>query len=78
MAQDEDAKSYRPPALDTIEDDTKILAFDKLYKMALEHYIEVAENGEGGERDDPHYIYEECMKRCLGKDIFKHYNKLVS
>ncbi len=72
----EDHRLWRPPGLETIDDAAKIKAFDRLYKMSFDHYATVAEDGIGSDEDASHEIYEEVMKRCLGKDIFKHYNRL--
>ena len=54
----------------------KVQAFDKLHKMAMETYNHAKLYGCGG-HDADHYIYEEVMKLCLGKDVFATYNQFV-
>ena len=76
-----DPKDYRPPALNTINAEDKIVLFNKLYDMVMEHYLNVAEDSNYADHrsgEDAEMVFEAAMKGCLGKDIFKHYNKLIT
>lgn len=59
----------------------KILAFDALREMLIQNLVHATRSGIRGngfreDKDHDHYVYEEAMKLCLGKDIFVGYNVL--
>lgn len=65
---EEDANAWKPCELSSISDATKIKAFDKLYKMALETFRQTKEDRYFDE-DFYHYAGEEVMQ-FLGKDVY--------
>jgi len=69
-------KEWQPKDAADIPAQEKCEAFDRLHKMALDHFNLVAQEGYQ-DNDDKQWMYEAVML-LLGKDVFNIMNKLDS
>lgn len=73
--EEANALSWQPKLASDYSSEEKCLQFDKLHKMALEHFKAVKDNHH--KEDDTSNWFFEALMNLLGKDVWKAYNKFL-
>ena len=68
-------KPWELKSLNEYTEAQKVAAFNRVYKMCIEHLSRAEKYGY--DKCMEHYIYEEVMLTCCGRDVFEHLNKLT-